>query len=169
MRQLAEQVGLSASMVSQIETGRAAPSVVSLRKIAHAFDVPLAEFFMDGAAPAQVAQNSSVGVVRRHRRKRLQLPESHVIYELLTPDLRWNIEFVWIELDPGHPPVESMSHPGQECALVLAGTLHVIVGSEEYVLEEGDSIAFDSSVLHRIENRGTVPAIEISAITPPAF
>jgi quercetin dioxygenase-like cupin family protein len=62
-----------------------------------------------------------------------------------------------------------MSHPGQECALVLAGTLHVIVGSEEYVLEEGDSIAFDSSVLHRIENRGSVPAIEISAITPPAF
>ena len=131
--------------------------------------VPLAEFFIDGNSPPEATKSSSVGVVRRSRRKHLQLPESRLTYELLTPDLRWNIEFVWIELEPDHPPVESMSHPGQECALVLAGTLHVIIGSDAYVLETGDSIAFDSSVPHRIENRGTETVIQISAITPPAF
>ena len=66
-------------------------------------------------------------------------------------------------------PVESMAHTGQECAFVIAGTMHVIVGDEEYVLEEGDCICLDSSIPHRIENRGRKKLIQISAITPPSL
>lgn len=168
-RELADHAGISASMVSQIETGKTGASVGSLRRIAAGLGVPLAEFFLDGASPAQNAARHTAAVVRRTRRKRLVLPESHVRYELLTPDLRWNIELVWIELQPGHPPIESMSHPGQECALVVAGTMHVFIADDEYVLETGDSIAFDSSLPHRIENHGSKTVIQISAITPPAF
>jgi mannose-6-phosphate isomerase-like protein (cupin superfamily) len=62
-----------------------------------------------------------------------------------------------------------MAHPGQECALVLQGVLHVVIGEEEHVLEAGDSTASDSSIPHRIENRGTDKVIQISAITPPRF
>jgi mannose-6-phosphate isomerase-like protein (cupin superfamily) len=177
-------------MINQIETGRTSPSVVSLRRIAHALGVPLAEFFADGpdassppaaleplpeippalsADPFTPLKRGMAVVVRRNRRKRLQLPESHVIYELLTPDLKWAVEALWVELEPNHPPIESMAHPGHECAVVVTGTMHVIVGNDEYVLEPGDSITLDSSVPHRIENRGTEKVIQISAITPPSF
>jgi len=91
------------------------------------------------------------------------------MYELLTPNLRWSIEFLLVQLEPGHPPVESMAHAGQECALVLDGTMHVVVGDDVYVLEKGDSISLDSSVPHRIENRGMTTLIQISAITPPSL
>jgi transcriptional regulator with XRE-family HTH domain len=179
-RELAQRANVSASMVSQIETGTTSPSVVSLRRIAAGLGIPLAEFFLDGRVeqgrsgasgertPAASANSRRglVEIVRRDQRKRLQFPGSHM-YELLTPNLRWDIEFLLVELEPGHPPVESMAHPGQECALVLTGTMHAIVGDEEYVLEAGDSIALDSSIPHRIENRGLEKLVQISAITPP--
>lgn len=183
-REVAAKAGVSASLVNQVETGKTSPSFSTLRRIAQALDVPLAEFFTDGAPaeePPPAAQadphrfavppppGESVVIVRRDRRKRLQLPESHVVHELLTPNLRWNVEFLWVELEPGHPPLESMGHAGQESAVVIAGTMHVIVGDDEYVLETGDSISLDSSIPHRIENRGTETVIQISAITPPSF
>jgi transcriptional regulator with XRE-family HTH domain len=184
-RELAEQAQVSASMVNQIETGRTSASVMSLRRVAAALGVPLAEFFFDGrpenggraesrgVAGRDVARPDSgpgaVAIVRREKRRRLQLPESHVVYELLTPNLRWNIEFLLVELEPGHPPVESMAHAGQECAYVLRGTMHVVVGDDEYVLEVGDAISLDSSIPHRIENRGTETVVQLSAITPPSL
>jgi quercetin dioxygenase-like cupin family protein len=62
-----------------------------------------------------------------------------------------------------------MAHPGQECAIVIEGTMHFTLGNEEHVLGPGDSVAFDSSIPHRIENRGAEKVVEISAITPPRF
>lgn len=182
-RDVAAKAGVSASLVNQVETGKTSPSFSTLRQIARALEVPLGEFFSDGGssdgAPAQARRvqpsptpppsGESVVIVRRDRRKRLQLPDSHVVHELLTPNLRWDIEFLWVELEPGHPPLESMGHPGQESAIVIAGTMHVIVGEDEYVLETGDTISLDSSIPHRIENRGEETVIQISAITPPSF
>ena len=171
-RELAERSGVSPSMINQIETGATGASVTSLRRVAGALSVPLAEFFLDGDESGRAAPSTGSGrvaVVRRNRRKHLQLPESNIVYELLTPDLRWDIEFVWIELEPNHPPVEAMSHPGQECCVVIAGTLTSVIGDEEYTLEAGDSVVFDCSIPHRTENRGTEKVIQISAITPPRF
>lgn len=170
-RALAARSGVSTSMINQIETGTSGTSVSSLRRIAAGLDVPLAEFFLSGEVAAEEAASSGprVSVVRRDERRRLQLPESHVVYELLTPDLTSEIEFVWIELEPDHPPVEPMSHPGRECCVVIAGTLTSVIGDDEYTLEAGDSIVFDCSIPHTTENRGRETVIQISAISPPRF
>lgn len=172
-RELAARSGVSSSMINQIETGTSGASVSSLRRIAAGLDVPLADFFLSGdpsaISPAVGATAPSVSVVRRGQRRRLQLPESHIVYELLTPDLTSGIEFVWIELEPGHPPAEAMSHPGRECCVVIAGTLTSVIGGREYTLEAGDSIVFDCSIPHTTENRGSELVVQISAITPPRF
>ena len=179
MRQLAVKAGVSSGLISQLENGRIDASVVTLRRIAASLDVPIAHFFLapgeDGSfgdsSPDGVAQPPAVRVVRRDRRKRLVIPQSNFIFELLTPDLQGSIEFVWFELQPGHPREESMAHRngGEECALVLQGTMHLVVGDDEYVLGPGDSCVFDPSIPHRIENRGKKKLIQISAITPPSF
>jgi len=170
LRQLAESASVSASLISQVETGRVEPSITSLRRIATGLGVPITEFFSDGDAAEPPRDAPLAGqVVRRDRRKRLQLPQSQMLLELLTPNLRWDIEFVLIRLEPGHPPHEPMSHPGQECCLLVEGVMHVTVGDEIHRLEAGDSIAFDSGIPHFIENRGTETVVQVSAITPPAF
>jgi mannose-6-phosphate isomerase-like protein (cupin superfamily) len=194
---LAQETGISSSMISQIENGNTQPSVASLRRIAGVLNISLVEFFREPDGPesgqaqsttaggngtaaaslneaqlrafAEVAPGSgAVAIVRKDQRRRLQFPSSHT-YELLSPSLAWPIEFLYVELAAGHPPVESMAHPGQESALVIAGTMHVVIGDDEYVLEAGDAISLDSSVPHRVENRGTETVIQISAITPPRF
>jgi transcriptional regulator with XRE-family HTH domain len=175
-RELAERAGVSPSLISQLENGRLDASVVTLRKIAASLDVPIAAFFLD---PGQSQEEAGTDpepeplarVVRRKARKRLQIPQSNFTFELLSPDLQGSIEFVWFELAPGHPQEESLAHRhgGEEYALVIEGTMHLVIGDQEFVLGPGDSCVFNPGVPHRIENRGKRKLIQISAITPPSF
>jgi transcriptional regulator with XRE-family HTH domain len=170
-RELATRSGLSASMISQIETGRTNASIASLQRIAATLGVPIGEFFMEqnDEPPTSDGQAKTAVVVKREHRKGLRLPASHVIYELMTPDLRGPFEFLWVELEPRHAPIPARAHPGYECAVVIQGVMQAVIGDEEFILELGDSITFDSGIPHRIENRGEETLIQLSAISPPSF
>lgn len=171
VRAFAAQVGVSTSLISQIERGLASPSITTLRRIAQALDIPIAALFL--GSPQTADGRNRFGqqlVVRRHERKGLHIARSNLVYELLTPDLNRKIEFIWIEYEPGDAtPPEPMSHPGEENAVCLEGSVVVTLGGEEYTLNAGDSISFDSSQPHRVENRSETRAVLVSAITPPAF
>ena len=172
LKAVARIAGVSQSLISQVERGLASPSISALRRIASALDVPIAALFL-GNGGASDGERDSGGrrlVVRRDERKGLHVPRSKVVYELLTPDLNRKIEFIWIEYEPGavtHP--DPMSHPGEENAVCLEGSVVVIIEGQEFVLNEGDSISFESGRPHQVENRSTERAVLVSAITPPAF
>lgn len=160
--ELARAAGVSRGLISQIELDRANPSIDTLRRIAAALDSPIAAFFDD--APANGI------VVRTDERKTLRVPRSGLTYQLLTPDLNRQIEFILIEFEPGQEGSRvPFGHPGEEAALVLEGQVHVWVGDEEHVLDAGDSISFNSGVPHRVANLGKRKAALVSAITPPSF
>jgi transcriptional regulator with XRE-family HTH domain len=161
-RELAQAAGVSRGLISQIELDRANPSIDTLRKVAAALESPIASFFDEG-------ETNGI-VVRHHERKTLKVPRSGLTYELLTPDLNRQIEFILIELEPGEGGSRlPFGHPGEEAALVLEGTLGVWIGDEEHVLEAGDSISFNCGLPHRVENVGKKRVVLVSAITPPSF
>jgi transcriptional regulator with XRE-family HTH domain len=172
LQRLASAVGVSQSLISQVERGLASPSITTLRRIAGALEVPIAALFL-GDEAASSGETDRLGrrlVVRRPERKRLHVPRSKIGYELLTPDLNRRIEFLWIAYEPGsvtHPA--PMSHPGEENAVCLEGSVVVTIDGQDFVLNEGDSISFDSGRAHRVENRTDKRAVLISAITPPSF
>lgn len=172
LHKLAQATGVSQSLISQVERGLASPSITTLRRIAGALDVPIAALFL-GGNEASNGETDRLGrrlVVRRHERKGLHVPRSKVDYELLTPDLNRRIEFIWIEYEPGSVThLDPMSHPGEENAVCLEGSVVVTIDGQEFVLSEGDSISFDSGRLHQVENRSDGRAVLVSAITPPAF
>jgi transcriptional regulator with XRE-family HTH domain len=160
--QLAQAAGVSRGLISQLELDRANPSIDTLRKIATALESPIAAFFDEGATNGIV--------VRKAERKTLRIPRSGLTYQLLTPDLNRQIEFILIELAPGQGGArEPFGHPGEESALVLEGELHVWIGDEEHVLRPGDTISFNSGIPHRVQNDGDAPCVLVSAITPPHF
>jgi transcriptional regulator with XRE-family HTH domain len=169
---VAQAASVSPSLISQVERGLATPSISTLRRIAGSLGVPIAALFL-GDGGASDGESDSAGrrlVVRRDERKGLHVPRSKVVYELLTPDLNRKVEFIWIEYEPGavtHP--EPMSHPGEENAVCLEGSVVVIIEEQEFVLSEGDSISFESGRPHQVENRSNDRAVLVSAITPPAF
>jgi len=170
-KDLAAAAGVSPSLISQIENNVTTPSIDVLRRIATALQVPIGDFFDEGTDPVSNSRTLANRplVVRAQARKKLILPESDWIYELLTPDLRGRLEVLWIEIGPGSGQEEFSIHEGEEANVVIKGCVHIWVEDEEYTLKEGDAITFESSRPHRTVNLDGETAIVISAITPPSF
>jgi transcriptional regulator with XRE-family HTH domain len=162
LRALAEEVDLTASFLSQIERAQAEPSIRSLRKIADALGVSLFYFLAEDEAISPV--------VRRDERRRLQLPGSKVICELLTPSIRRKMEALFINADPARGNIaQPLPEPTEECIVVFEGRLSVGLDDEEYILEPGDSIYFEGSRLRSLSAMGDKQALFLSAMTPAVF
>jgi mannose-6-phosphate isomerase-like protein (cupin superfamily) len=77
---------------------------------------------------------------------------------------------VWVESAPGSSTEDSpFVHEGEECGLLLQGTLEVHIGDKLFVLHAGDSITFDSTIPHWYFNPGPERVLSVWAITPPSF
>ena len=161
---VAEQVGVTRSFLSQVERGVVNPSVTTLRRIAQVLRVPL--FMLLG----EEENGSMNAVVRKDQRRTIVLPEGNLTYQLLSPDLNRRIEMVYSIIEPGQSSCEEpMSHPGEECVFMLKGEAQIEVGQEVFIIGEGDALYFDCGLPHRVTSIGHVPAEMVSAITPPSF
>lgn len=173
LSELSETAGVSKSLISAIELGRAAPSISTLRGVCHSLGVPLAQLFL-GGDPDGSQDRDATGrrvVVRKPERRRLRRSGSY--YELLTPDVNRKVEFLWAEFEGGvGAPPESgayVAHPGEENVLCLSGSVVFNIDGREFKLAEGDSISFDCSVPHRLDNPSRSKTALVIAISPPSF
>ena len=162
LRDLAEQVNLTASFLSQVERDLTSPSIESLRKISEALDVPIFYFLVE--------TNAESPVVRRNQRRKLILPDSNLIYELLTPDLNRKLEVVMVALEPGeHSAAIPLRGHTEECIYVLQGQMEIALSEDVYSLASGDSIYFEGPMLRYLTAKGDETLRYISIITPPVF
>lgn len=161
---LANDAELSPGLISQIERNIVTPSIVSLWKIAQSLGVSVGYFF------EEETKNNISPVVKKNSRKRIIASNNNAIYELLSADLNRKIEFLYITIKVGdYSSKDFVTHEGEECGLVLKGKLMVKMENEEYILEEGDSIYFDSTIPHRYINIGDEVCESVWAMTPPSF
>jgi transcriptional regulator with XRE-family HTH domain len=164
LRSLAERLGVSPSLISQVETGRARPSVSTLYSIASELGISLDELlFIDARpSPAGAALESLLPrnpVQRADARSTIRLA-SGVVWERLTTASIPNVDFLRVTYEVGgasSPADEFQRHAGQEWGYILSGTLGVTIGFDDYILEPGDAIAFDSTTPHRLYNAGQEP------------
>ncbi|MFD2415085.1 helix-turn-helix domain-containing protein [Amycolatopsis pigmentata] len=166
LRALAEKVGVSASMLSLLENGRSRSSVRTLYAVVEALDMTMDELFAEpgpSSAPpppapdGPEAPSSAITVVRAEHRRRIEM-ETGVIWERLGRNANDGLEFMLVIYPPGAKSSDSgryQRHNGLECAHVMQGELTCRVGFEEVTLHAGDSITFDSSRPHLLENGGT--------------
>jgi transcriptional regulator with XRE-family HTH domain len=172
--ELARAVGVTPSLISQIEHGQSRPSVSTLFALAQALDVAVDAFFREApdvpaepppaaagrgaAAPAETAPTGpaqdapSRGVVHPDGRAVIDI-EGGVRWERLTRATLDHLDFIELVYPPGaqsHP--RQYTHPGTEMVLVMSGCLEISVGFEHYRLRPGDSIDFPSSLPHRYAN-----------------
>jgi transcriptional regulator with XRE-family HTH domain len=181
LRELAARAEVSPSLLSQIENGKANPSVMTLHNVATALEVPITFFFPDpaknGKKPAQVVVNKrdkTPSEMQTDDKSKFDLPAQQspepvlhpqirlaielmggVRWERLTPIEEDNIQFLEVQYQPGATSGSAMSHHcGREFGLVLAGELKLELGFEVFRLAAGDSIIFDSATPHRLHNEG---------------
>jgi transcriptional regulator with XRE-family HTH domain len=162
LRELARRVGVSPSLVSQIELDRVNPSVSTLYALVTQLGMTMGEVFGDTAAEERVVQRprDGDGLAEHSDTRRVINLASGVRWERLTPHSERDVEFLYVVYPVGAascPEDALVTHGGREYGYVSSGTLGVRVGFEEYVLAAGDSIAFDSSSPHRLWAIGDEP------------
>jgi transcriptional regulator with XRE-family HTH domain len=155
--ELGKHTGLSASFLSQLETGRVVPTLRNLARIAMVFSKDLSYFF----------ESEPQAMFRVHRRKeRVRLPQTGTdtpsyFFESLgymVPDRHMDPYFAeFIPLGPQHEPKAHM-HPGYEFLYVLDGELILQHGENRSTLGAGDAVYFDSATAHSYFCHGTRPA-----------
>ena len=160
LRELADMTNLTASFISKVERGLVDPSITSLRALAQALKVPVFYLLLENEHADRV--------VRRDQRRKLVYPG--VTYELLTPDLERGLEVLMARLAPGAASSEQpMTHPTEECIVVLEGAMRLELGPDVYDLDTGDSIYYDGSIPHRVIARGERDLVFLSCLTPAGF
>jgi transcriptional regulator with XRE-family HTH domain len=171
LEQLSRKAKISKSQLSQIERNSSVPTVTRLASIASALGVELEHLVASPARADDVeakTHSGDIAVVRKGDRRKVIMPWG-AWSEVLCPDLRHQIEFLYLHYPVGATAGQPYTHAGEECGLVLEGTFKGVFGDREVVLEAGDSVYYDSSIPHYWENAGDVDVRAIWAITPPSF
>jgi quercetin dioxygenase-like cupin family protein/DNA-binding XRE family transcriptional regulator len=157
LREVSRRVGISASMLSQIENGHAQPSVATLYALVSTLSLSLDELLTgnprDGHRPV-------VPVVTEDDRATLVM-DTGVTWERLTPGPDPMVDALLVTYPPGSSSSSGgglMSHAGREYGFLLSGRLTVHLGFETFVIEAGSSVSFDSAIPHAYINEGTEPA-----------
>jgi transcriptional regulator with XRE-family HTH domain len=171
LRELARRLGISASALSQVETGKAQPSVSKLFDI-----VNLLNISVDGLLAGAPARANPAVVTRGHEgffslqrsggHETLEL-ESGVLWSRLTAGSFPGVEFLHVTYAPGACSSSEgtfMRHAGQEFGYVVSGRLVVDVGFDSHELGPDDSISFPATTPHRLSNPGATPVHAIWCI-----
>jgi transcriptional regulator with XRE-family HTH domain len=152
MRELAEKVGCTESMISKLESGRVVPSLPMLQRLVDALDRDLASFF--GSDP------NSPGIIQRAGQRSVAYTDpirkgAGISYERLVPFgagnlLECNIHVVEVDGAKQDP----VTHQGETVGYVIEGQLELTVETTLYKLAVGDSFFFKNHLTNNYRNPG---------------
>lgn len=155
LRDLSERSGVSAPMLSQVERGETSPTLTVAERIAHGLDLSLSQLL-------RLDERGHVVVIRSGER-RVRERRGHRTGELTPPLPGQRADVSIHELDPGaatgragDPPLHE---PGaRETAVVLRGSVSLLIDDGRHDLGPGDSVTFDADLPHNFTNHGAEPA-----------
>ena len=164
IKDLANLIGVTPSLLSQIEKGTANPAINTLKQISKALDIPLFKFFINDEPTESL-------VVRKDNRKKIMFSaDASFAYELLTPTSQCTIEFMLMKIPAKvSSSKELFSHKGEEVAYVLNGVVTLYLMNSKINLSSGDSVRIPSHTKHKWENTSNEECKVIFAVTPPSF
>ena len=153
IEELSEQTGLSVEQIKRIENNIDIPSLAPLIKIARALGVRLGTFLDDqddqsgpvicrkGEANDSISFSNNATDARQHMH----------YHSLSRTKTDRHMEPFIIDIDANKESQFTVSaHEGEEFIMVMQGTLEVVYGKHQYILEEGDTIYYDSIVPHHV-------------------
>lgn len=180
LRELGLRVGVSPSLLSQIENGRSNPSVSTLYAIVAELGVSLDSILHPtgnhkprptrNAAPATEALSppevvglgvTSTGPVVSNPDRSILRMDSGVTWERLTRGPSGSVDALLVTYEPGGASSSTgmlMTRNSYEFAYLIEGELTLQLGFESHLIRAGDSLEFDASRPHLYVNNGDVPA-----------
>ena len=168
VRGLAREVGVSASLVSQIERGQVMPSVGTLYAMANELGLLVDDLFRDeDTAPRSVGRRAAsrreVRCSAHDGRETIRLSAACAGSGSRRPDDASSSSSTSSTTSAATSCEKDalIRHGGKEYAYLLSGRLGIRVGFEEFELRPGDSISFDAQNPHRLWTIGDKPAVAV--------
>ena len=163
LKAVAQQAGVSESLVSQIERNRVSPAIDTLLSLAQVLDIRLEYLF------EEYNRHGAVKVIRSDERRTMY--EDSVVYEEVArpseQDGQHSIESYLITIPAGDATHRGhYGHLGKEMGYIIEGTARLKYEDKEYELEAGDSVNFSAGAPHTIENTGDKPLKALWVVSP---
>jgi transcriptional regulator with XRE-family HTH domain len=159
LRETAALAGISKPYLSQVERGRATPSLRSLIGIARALDVTL-QYFIETPAEAQVVR-------RAERLKFFGFSGSANQYGRLTsPGGDRKLEAQLVRMPAGAQRFDVVAQATEELMYVMSGEVSLTLEDTTFVLRAGDSAHFESAVPHAWANPSDTESVFVWVGTP---
>lgn len=153
---LAEDIGVSRSLLSQIERRKTTPSLNTLWNLADRLGVSMSELFKKEDENKLIIEHAQIE----------NMPTG-VQYYILSPRVFAGFEFAYVEYSPGGSSgVKPAQHNGMEYFLVLEGEIEATVGKELYFLRKSNGIYFSAKIAHNMRNPGKKKARVLFVVTP---
>ena len=160
LKDLEERGGISATHVSEIERGKASPTVGALGRIARAL----------GMRPATLVEPTvlpQVSVMRASERDEKAITWGTARLAPLTEPVQGaELSAQIITLPIGREPALIHRHEGEEWATVISGVAEIRVEGQRFVLREGESIHFRAHREHNYSNLASSPAVLMVTTRP---
>jgi len=156
----AKSINLDTETYLKYENGESDMPISVLSAISSTYKVEMTAL-LTGAEPRLMRIN----VVRKGKGLNIERRKEYKYQDLAFNFIHKKAEVFLVTAETAkEPPKHAYSHPGQEFNYILEGTLKVIFEGMEYILEEGDSIYFDSGYNHTMSAVGDKPAKFIAVV-----
>lgn len=142
--EVAKALDISTSLYEKYENGEDDIPVSLLNEISNYYEVDMTEL-LTGISP----KLHDVCMVKKGEGLKVERYDQYEFQSLAYKYAKRKIEPLLVTLNPSKDP-ELVSHKGQEFNYCLEGRMMVVVGKQEYILEPGDSLYFNSLILHKM-------------------
>ena len=163
IKDLSAQIGVTSSLISQIEKGKAYPSIVTLKKIANALKTTVGELIGEHENLSQkplLKSNERRFVKKNRNGTTLHMLSYHDPSKQIEPYL------IHYTKDSTSKGIMTSKFPGQEFCFVLKGQFEVVVNKKQYLLNKDDGFYFNSKLPHLFKNTSNKEAEMLWIITP---
>jgi len=163
VKELSVQIGVTSSLISQIERGKAFPSIVTLKKLAVALHTTVGELI--GENENLVLHPLLKASERRFVKKNKNGTSLHLLsYHF--PSKQIEPYIIHFSKNSDSEKIMTSNYPGQEFCFVLKGSFEAVINKKKFSLEEGDGFYFNSNQKHLFKNSDSKEAELLWIINP---
>jgi transcriptional regulator with XRE-family HTH domain len=164
LKQLADKAGCTDAYLSQLERGRANPSIMILKKIASALQVKVVDFFVE----PETKENEVV--CKEGERVNIRFRQGDAKIQMLVRSIQdKRMQPFYTTIEPRGGSKGPYSHIGEEFGIVLEGELEVNLKGKPYRVKKNESFYFSSQEPHSWTNPGKKKTVVIWVVSPPTF
>jgi len=160
--ELANRLELTKGYISQLENNLTSPSMQTLFSILEVLGTDIHEFFSKEEEQTAVYKKEDFYV-----KENIEL--KHMISWIVPNALKYEMEPIIIDLEPGGQSVIDDPHAGEEFGYVLEGQVTLVLNKKRHVIRKGETFYYQANKEHYLSNNSLQHAKVLWISTPPMF